>query len=642
MDDYSFLKNPVLSRAEFIASQWNPYASQCLGVLDNRQPTDYYYRPLTHIFYDFSYATFKNHYWEYHLLNLALFVFASSLVFLLMAKMTGNRFIAFLAGLFYLIHPINGIIVNYISAGVFAFQVIFMLAAILLLLESLDRNNDRKLYFLSLLSGFMSLFWHENGIMTPLYISAVVFLFGKGNNKAKISSLTPYFLLVFAYIAFRFCFTGINKSMLQQITLSQTAVWDYPAGLFKVFSWYITRLFYPAGIVMQWATPVVHEQVLWNDIGALALLLFFLLAFIRLSGNKICRLALVWIFIGFIPASVAVFRSFSVGLIIEPHWFVFSSIGFFILAASFFQLMRQRTKKVASVLLLTVILAWGAVSHAYNPLWKDQKTYALYWSQAVPHYKLIDFYIADAYQQEGAYKESKEYFRRALAGDSSDFPIFNNLGVMEEQQGNLKEAELNYRMALRIEPHSAYTFNNMGQLYLQQNQMIKAREYFAQAMIYDPFLLQPRRALASIYLKHSEYQKAINLCLKNLAIDHDDMETLFLLIDLYARQKDFLSLKKCAYRIIAGTTQPELLSKLGNLMGEQGMVDIAIDSYIKAIRVAPHYQEAYLNAGTLLGNMGKYDDAIRLWQLGLEIDPSDGRFKSNIAEARRLSTERIK
>ena len=46
------------------------------------------------------------------------------------------------------------------------------------------------------------------------------------------------------------------------------------------------------------------------------------------------------------------------------------------------------------------------------------------------------------------------------------------------------------------------------------------------------------------------------------------------------------------------------------------------------MRVAPDYKDAYLNAGTLLGNLGKYDEAIHLWELGLRIDPADQRFKN--------------
>ena len=37
MDDYLFLKNPVLSSTKFISSQWNPYREQALGVLDSQE-----------------------------------------------------------------------------------------------------------------------------------------------------------------------------------------------------------------------------------------------------------------------------------------------------------------------------------------------------------------------------------------------------------------------------------------------------------------------------------------------------------------------------------------------------------------------------------------------------------------------------
>ena len=178
IDDYVFLNNPVMSGTKFISSQWDPFREEVLGVVDMHESLGYY-RPTTHIVYDFCYAVFKNNYWKYHLLNIFLFVFASSLVYSLIERLTGNRHLALLTGLFYLIHPINGIIVNYVSAGVFAFQVIFTLGTILLLLVSLERKKDRVLYALSLLFSFLSLFWNESGIMTPFYVGAVILLFRK-------------------------------------------------------------------------------------------------------------------------------------------------------------------------------------------------------------------------------------------------------------------------------------------------------------------------------------------------------------------------------------------------------------------------------------------------------------------------------
>ena len=61
-----------------------------------------------------------------------------------------------------------------------------------------------------------------------------------------------------------------------------------------------------------------------------------------------------------------------VGALIEPHWFIFSSIGFFILAAIFFYYSGSH-EKGGLVLLFIVIFTWGAVSHAYNQYGRIKK-----------------------------------------------------------------------------------------------------------------------------------------------------------------------------------------------------------------------------------------------------------------------------
>ena len=132
-------------------------------------------------------------------------------------------------------------------------------------------------------------------------------------------------------------------------------------------------------------------------------------------------------------------------------------------------------------------------------------------------------------------------------------------------------------------------------------------------MILNPLLLEPRLSLANSFLKRSEYEKAIDLCLKGLDIVNDDTNTLFLLIDIYTQKKDLVHIKKYAYRMINDETDPEVLTRLGVMMARNNIVDVALDSFMKAMRVGPDYKDAYFNAGTLLGNLDKYDAAIHLW-----------------------------
>lgn len=578
IDDFVFLNNPVLSGPQFASSQWNPYREQALGVNDSNE-IQYYYRPLQNILMDYCYSIFKTNLWKYHLLNLVFFVLASSLIYLFVEKITGNFIFALLAGFFYLIHPINGIIVNYISASVFALQVIFVLGAILLFWESLERNKDRGLYFLSVLLVFFSLFWHESGVMIPIYISAVL-LCRKDTFKDKALYLLPYFLIIFSYLVFRSLFLNLNVSALTA-HLNMTGL-EYPANLFQVFMWYISRLFYPQGIVMAWATPILHGHIFWYALGGCLLPILFLLLFIQLAKAKILQMAIAWIVTGFAPVCLAAFMAPENGVQIEPHWFVISSIGFFIFAAHYCLVLLDHTKKGGLALIFILTFVWASVSYANNQLWVDEKTYALYWSKIVPTIKLPYFYLAESYQREGNLEESRKYYKMALSDDQSYIGIYNNLGNIDEAEGRLKDAESDYKKVLTVDPYYGAIYNNLGTIYSQEKRLDKAEESYNRSLRLDPLQIEPRLNLAFILLKHSEYQKAVDLSLQNLGIVNDDTKTLFLLSYIFMLNKNLSSLKKYVYRYVNVETNPTVLKNFGDMLSHHHAPDLARECFKKA------------------------------------------------------------
>ena len=191
-------------------------------------------------------------------------------------------------------------------------------------------------------------------------------------------------------------------------------------------------------------------------------------------------------------------------------------------------------------------------------------------------------------------------------------------------------------MALKINPYSARTINNLAAVYFAEGRFDLAQEYFNRALTANPLLTMPRLGLATILLKHSEFQKAIDLCLKNLDMANNDPATLLLLVDIFIQKKDFINLKKYAYRLINSETDPVILTKLGVSMTRINAAVIALDCFSKAISIAPGYVDSYLAAGTLFKNTGKYDQAIHIWRIASSIDPSDQRFKENISNVEAL------
>lgn len=632
VDDYNLLSNPAMSQSKFISSQFNPYLEQQLGYLDPSKTLQGYYRPLPHMVYAFCYGHFKNMFWQYHLFNLFFFVLAAFLVYLCMQKVTANVPLAFLTGLFFLIHPVNGLMVNYIVASVVSLQMIFILLTIVLFWESLERNKNRTFFFLSLLSSFIALMWHDIGIMTPVYLLPVIVFFRKDAYKIKALYILPFVIISLFYLFLRAFFLK-GTPFLKDIAGFHMNVWEYAATLFRLVMWQMTQWFYPRSVVMQWVMPVVHDHVFQNCLAGVLLSMIFIVLFIRLAKEKICCLAMTWILIGFAPICLVPFRNPRVGALIEPHWFIFATLGFFIMAAYFFLIVFGRIKVFGLLLLLITVFVWGSFCHAYNRLWADQKTYARFWVKQVPNYHLPYFYLAEAYQQEGALNESEKYYRLALSGDVSDVFTYNNLGILATQLGNFPRAEIYIRQALMINPHYADAYNNLGIAFVKQGQWDKARESFQQALLDAPLMSSARINLALVYLHNKEYRKAVDLCLQNLNIVDNDVDSLFVLIDVYGNTGDIASVRQYAYRLLNASTDPAILNRLGNAMSQMHMNDVAFDCYIKSLRFAPDFAEAYLNAGVLLKDMGKYKEAVHIWRLGLKVAPQDRRLIMEITKA---------
>lgn len=628
IDDYLFTQNPVLSRTQFILSQWNPYREQALGVAESSD-NFHYYRPMAHMVLDYCYATFKNSFWRYHLLNLFLFVVASWMIYILVLNLTQDVLVAFLAGIFYLIHPINGVIVNYISGIVFALQLIFMLGAILLFLVSLEKKN-RWIYLLSLCCFFLSFFWNESGLLAPFYLLVVILLMCKESLKEKIIYFLPYFLIFLSYIVFRAFYLEIKANTFNEIRLFHMSGWEYLASYFQLIIWYVGKLFYPKGIVLIWAMPVLRTHIIENLIG-LGLALTGLILVLVNFKSRIVKLSLIWMTIGFASLGMAAVISAERGFQLEPHWFVFSSIGFFIITAYLFRVLLQRFVLLGLVLLSILIFTWIENSHAYNKLWTDQTTYTSYWSKQIPGYKPVYYWLGNSYQRQGALEEARHYYHLALTGCYvSDANIYLNLGVIDEDMAHLKDAELNYKMALKINPKMVEAYDDLGSMYLSQGKLKIAQQYFEGALGLDPMLLNARRGLAMVFAGEGEYQRAIDCCVKNLDIVNDDLPTLRLLTFILSAKRDLTLLPEYAHRLIKLEQDPDYLTRLAAIFSLNNFPDLARDCYVRALQIAPAYKNALIDEGILFQKLGNCPRAVEIWKEGMALYPSDQRFENYI------------
>ncbi len=207
--------------------------------------------------------------------------------------------------------------------------------------------------------------------------------------------------------------------------------------------------------------------------------------------------------IGLVPACSASFAYFPyVEPIIEPHWFYFASLGFFILAAEGILFLQSKMKSSrswivpAGILLSLFILLQGS-----NRNWKNQEAYCRFWisqnpTNATPFYGMGQVLLA-----RGDGGQAIEYIGRAFDVNLShryQGAFFNaDLGYAYLLKGDNDIAKKNFDEALKTDPEYSVTYYYLGLWAWNQGYKNISEQYFLRAIT-----LYPRREL---------YRKELNL-----------------------------------------------------------------------------------------------------------------------------------
>ncbi len=431
VDDYGLiLNNPEAQHIKFLASQFISG-----GGVAGSNPA--YYRPIPHILTLLCYLVFQANPIGYHTVNLVFFYICSLGLYGLLNVLFQNKKLAFLTSLLFLTHPINGVIVNYITATGYSVLIFSMLLSLTSFLMDLQKPQ-RGLYVVASFLWFLAaLLSHETAVAFPLYLAAALFFVRYPLREIFWKSL-PFFALVLIYLIFRWEFVSLKEGLWDKIPLFGISFGNYLATFSRLVAWYFSKLIFLKEIVLIWATPIVREHLLWWNLGLVVVVVVCVYCLGAPWKRDPKSFALSWMGIGLVPVGLGCFFYPASGLVIEPHWLFFSSIGFFFLANGLVQMEGNFSKNGARILGVLLLSIYVFNSRQYNALWADERRYCQAWMQASPGLKTAVFYLAGAHMRQREYKEARALYPRALSGGPEDWQIYANLGLMDHEEGFLK------------------------------------------------------------------------------------------------------------------------------------------------------------------------------------------------------------
>jgi len=458
-----------------------------------------FYRPVGHVFLFLSHKFFGANVFAYHLANLGLFSLAVFLFFRLTLEITGNKGLAWGVAFLYGWHPLNNMLVNYVTANIIATFVVMMQTSFLFAVKA-SAVFEKRFYATSLLFYLLALLSHEMSLVYPLYVFCLAyFLRGRSLKRALVFSL-PFGLLAAGYFLFRMHLFTLGGT-LQAVKKVLPHVSIYFSCVMPLLYWYVKRLFFPLDFVFLWTGHIEQEYLFWEPLRFLAIagvISYFL--FVRWKKG-VKPFALGFFVTGLLPVFVASFAHFPfVEPFIEPHWFYFGSFGFFLLLAYALGQLRAKISQALWILVMAGILSGSFfLLQRNNAHWKTPEIYYRYWLKINPRNATPYFGLGQALLKKNDYRQAIGYLEKAIEISHYKSAFMTpELGYAYFLNGDLQKAWEYVTFALQYDPNCAAGHYYSGFLLLHEGKTLQARQAFEKAVQLYPGNPEYRRALEAL------------------------------------------------------------------------------------------------------------------------------------------------
>jgi len=629
IDDHDLILNQVYVQSPQLSNFYQHFIPDYKAQMNiENAPQAVYYRPIAHILPFLQFLVFGKESFGYHFSNLILFTFACFSLYLLLVEVSGNRRLAFLAATLFCLHPINGLMVNYITASVFAAQLIFLSLCLIFAL----RHQQRIFIPAALLMFVLALFCHETSLMLPAYLFLLAW-----HRERRLSvgfkKAIPFIVIALLYISMRFYFTNIQHSILTKGgQYPDLNVVNYFATFSKLIGWYFAKLITMQGMVIIWSTPLVKEGLILWLTGGLAAIILTILAIYRWRNN-IKAVYVLWFVLGLAPVTFGCLFLPATGMMIEPHWLFFASFGLFALTARLLLKIADRISlKVWLLGFAGLVAVFLVASWNNNILWKDELTFTRHWVTEAPTNKNAGFCYAAALLKQGRLVEAKKWFLQSLTNESMDWQNYNNLAEIALKENDEAGALDYFQKALMVFPKSSTVYNNIGTYYLNKKDFVRAEKSFRKAHELNPYQPEPLLNLGLVYEAQNNWDQAWKSYLAAYDLRPKDERVLDVLLRTALKSHGHEDILGRAEEFLQHIRSEALLVGLGGQLATAGRNELAVKYFLQAIVLYPQKITAYREAGKVLANAGHFAQAAAMWNAALQKDPTNQELKDLLKE----------
>jgi tetratricopeptide (TPR) repeat protein len=418
--------------------------------------------------------------WPFRLINI-LFHMGNVVLVCLVVKKLATRRIAFIASVFFAIHPLATEAVTWISGGVYVQYTFFFLLSFYLYLS---RGAGIVVpQALSVCCFLLALLVSEKAVTLSVLFPLYEWFFG--NFKANWKRLIPYVIISIGFMLFYITrievrLINLEAENYQQLTGLHNPLVQIPIAIssyLELFVWPKNLTFYHSSFwygVLEFGIRIVVTAG------------FFVLALWSLVRKRSFGFWLWW----FVASLAVTLVPMKVAWIVAERYAYCGLIGPCVVVGMAFTIVLSYKKWN------TFIFCIGAAC-----------TIALCTRTIVRN---NDWRTADS------------FWVATVNVSPNDPHSWNNMGDVYSRRGEHEKSILAFTRAIELKPNYAAAYFNIGQTYIAMKKYKEAIPFFEKALVIDPNLWQAYQNLGFIATAKFEYQKAIEYFNKALRINPAD------------------------------------------------------------------------------------------------------------------------
>jgi protein O-mannosyl-transferase len=538
----------------------------------------------------------------YHLVNIAIHLITSCLVFFILKRVFPTRLLFALGGaLIFVAHPLQTQAVTYIVQRSTSLAALFFFLSLYLYIRAREAPEGAPtrhwlLYAAALFYGALAVLTKQNTAVLPVALILFDRYFLSRDRLREWHRLLLYvapFCLAPAWVGAQsllmpmFSEGGIGNigGVPDLVHLQNLTPVNYLVTQFSVIWLYLRLLFIPYGQVLDYDYPIVEAIWAWkNWIGFLGIAALFAAAAFLRRRDPIVSAGILWFFLGLAVESTII----PLDPVFEHRLYI-PMFGFALVVMGGFARLPRRGAMVGIILLTATlsVLTWQR-----NSLWNEPVAFYEDNLRRAPRSERVHLDLANAYMK----------------------------------QGQLDKAQVLYERALEINPGYVLVHINLSRVYATQRDYQKAVDILLEGLRRNPMHFQLYNNLAVLYNFLGQYREAAAYLQKGVALEPDNATVHFNLAVAY-EQLGQLDEAIARYRraVVLAPAEPIYHFTLGVALHTKGDPRGALQALLIAHRLNPGHTGTLYNAALVYLELGDVQSARNFSARLQRLDPGMGR-----------------